>query len=176
MNVHQNARLTPLGRERLVGMIAQGMSFARAGSACGCSAKTAAKWWKRFRHEGRDGLRDRRSRPHCLRNPTPSTIVEQILILRRERLTGAHIAAKTGVDGQLCSAPRGAQPVARSGASGARSALRTGASGRVDPPRHKAVGHVHEDRPPHHRRSHWPKHAALKARRTGVGICACLRR
>ena len=97
MNVHQNARLTPLGRERLVGMIAQGMSFARAGSACGCSAKTAAKWWKRFRHEGRDGLRDRRSRPHCLRNPTPSTIVEQILILRRERLTGAHIAAKTGV-------------------------------------------------------------------------------
>lgn len=29
MNVHQNARLTPLGRERLVGMIAGGMTFSQ---------------------------------------------------------------------------------------------------------------------------------------------------
>ena len=97
MNVHENARLTPLGRERLVGMIAEGMSFARAGSACGCSAKTAAKWWKRFQHEGRKGLQDRRSRPHSLRNPTPADVAKRIISLRRERLTGAHIAAKTGV-------------------------------------------------------------------------------
>lgn len=97
MNVHQNARLTPLGRERLVGMIAQGLSFARAGSACGCSAKTAAKWWRRFEQEGCDGLLDRTSRPHSLRNPTPDETAERIISLRRERLTGAHIAAKTGV-------------------------------------------------------------------------------
>lgn len=97
MNVHQNARLTPLGRERLVGMIAQGMSFCRAGSVCGCSPKTAAKWWKRFQHEGRKGLQDRRSRPHSLRNPTPDDVVERIIFLRHQRLTGAHIAARTGV-------------------------------------------------------------------------------
>ena len=56
MNVHKNARLTPLGRERLVGMIACGMSFAQAGAICGCSAKTATKWWRRYEQEGREGL------------------------------------------------------------------------------------------------------------------------
>ena len=59
MNVHKNARLTPLGRERLVGLIAGGMTFVQAGAVCGCSAKTAAKWWKRFLTEGREGLHDR---------------------------------------------------------------------------------------------------------------------
>lgn len=97
MNVHKNARLTPLGRERLVGMIAGGATFSRAGAVCGCSAKTAAKWWRRFEREGRDGLLDRTSRPHSLRNPTPDAVAEQIIALRRQRLTGTHIAAKTGV-------------------------------------------------------------------------------
>ena len=97
MNVHKNARLTPLGRERLVGLIAGGMTFVQAGAVCGCSAKTAAKWWKRSLTEGREGLHDRPSRPHSLRNPTPDDVAERIISLRRERLTGAHIAAKTGV-------------------------------------------------------------------------------
>ena len=97
MNMHKNARLTPLGRERPVGMIAQGTSFALAGSTCGCSAKTAAKWWKRFQDEGRKGLEDRRSRPNSLRNPKPDDVAERIVFLRRERLTGTHIAAKTAV-------------------------------------------------------------------------------
>ena len=97
MNVHQNARLTPLGRERLVRMIECGMSFSGAGAACGCSAKTAAKWWRRYEQEGSQGLQDRSSRPHSLRNPTPDDLAEQIISLRRRRLTGAHIAASTGV-------------------------------------------------------------------------------
>lgn len=97
MNVHKNSRLTPLGRERLVGMIAGGMTFARAGAVCGCSAKTAAKWWRRHEQEGREGLRDRTSRPHSLRAPTPDAVADRIVRLRRQRLTGAHIAAKTGV-------------------------------------------------------------------------------
>ncbi|QBY02703.1 IS481 family transposase [Rhodophyticola sp. CCM32] len=97
MNLHKNARLAPLGRERLVRLISGGMSFCEAGAACGCSAKTAAKWWRRFEREGHEGLLDRTSRPHCLRNPTPDNVAEQIVALRRQRLTGAHIAAKTGV-------------------------------------------------------------------------------
>ncbi|HGG59983.1 MAG TPA: IS481 family transposase [Gammaproteobacteria bacterium] len=97
MNVHKNARLTPLGRERLVGMIANGLSFASAAAACGCSPKTAAKWWRRFQQEGREGLLDRSSRPHSLRNPTSEAVCERIIALRRQRLTGAHIAARTGV-------------------------------------------------------------------------------
>ncbi len=97
MNVHQNARLTPLGRERLVGMIAGGMGFSQAGAVCGCSAKTAAKWWQRYEREGREGLQDRSSRPLSLRTPTPDHVADRIIALRRQRLTGAHIAAKTGV-------------------------------------------------------------------------------
>lgn len=97
MNIHKNARLTPLGRERLVGLIAGGMAFVQAGAICGCAARTAAKWWRRFEREGPEGLKDRSSRPHSLRNPTPEAVAEQIIALRRQRLTGAHIAAKTGV-------------------------------------------------------------------------------
>ena len=95
--MHKNARLTPLGRERLVGLIESGMALSRAGAVCGCSAKTAAKGWRRVQQEGRDGLLDRTSRPHSLRNPTPDNVVEQIVALRRQRLTGAHVAARIGV-------------------------------------------------------------------------------
>ncbi len=97
MNVHKNARLTPLGRERLVGMIEGGMPFSQAASVCGVSAKTAAKWYRRFRAEGLAGLRDRSSRPSNLRTPTPQATCARIVALRRERLTGAHIAARIGV-------------------------------------------------------------------------------
>jgi len=97
MNIHKNARLTPLGRERLVSLIASGTSYALAARACGCSPKTAAKWWRRYRSEGRDGLVDRSSRPRSLRNPTPAAVCERIIELRRQRLTGVHIAARTGV-------------------------------------------------------------------------------
>lgn len=97
MNMHGNARLTPLGRARLVRLVADGASFAHAGRMCGCSARTASKWWRRFEDEGQAGLCDRSSRPHKLRSPTPSSVCERIMELRRERLTGAHIAARTGV-------------------------------------------------------------------------------
>lgn len=97
MNIHSNARLTPLGRARLVQMIAGGVSFSQAAQVCGCSPKTATKWWCRFRTEGPDGLKDRRSRPARLHGPTPPETCERIIALRRQCLTGAHIAARTGV-------------------------------------------------------------------------------
>lgn len=103
MNVHQNARLTPLGRERLVRLIQSGVSFSAAGRTCGCSPKTAAKWWRRYRSDGREGLQDRTSRPHSLRNLTPFDVAARIIALRRQRLTGAHIAQKTGVSAATVS-------------------------------------------------------------------------
>jgi len=103
MNMHQNAGLTPLGRERLVRLIDRGHCFARAGQACGVSAKTAAKWYRRFEAEGVIGLQDRSSRPTWLRRPTPDAIRDRIIALRRQRLTGAHIAAKTGVSAATVS-------------------------------------------------------------------------
>ena len=75
MNIHQDARLTPLGRERLVRLIESGASCASAAASCGVSPKTAAKWWRRFRSEGAGGLRglrDRSWRPHSLRGLTPT--------------------------------------------------------------------------------------------------------
>ncbi len=46
------------------------------------------------RHEG---LKDRSSRPHHLRKPTPAAIVERVEALRRQRFTGKQIAAEAGV-------------------------------------------------------------------------------
>jgi transposase len=97
MNIHRNARLTPLGRERLVRMIASGMSLCEAARVCGCSAKTASKWRHRFRNDGVEGLQDRSSRPARLHRPTPEAVCGHIIALRRRRLTGAHIAMRTGV-------------------------------------------------------------------------------
>ena len=97
MNMHMNARLTPLGRERLVRLIKDGMTYAQAARLCAVSAKTASKWYRRFCEEGpSSGLSCRSSRPHKLRNATPQDVCERIISLRRQRLTGAHIAVMTG--------------------------------------------------------------------------------
>ena len=51
----------------------------------------------RFLAEGPEGLRERSSRPHRLYRPTPDTIVERILELRRQRLPGHEIAHRCKV-------------------------------------------------------------------------------
>lgn len=116
MNLHKNARLTPLGRERLVALIEGGMSFAHAGLVCGVCAKTASKWHRRFRAEGLEGLRDRSSRPMVLRSPTPAATCTRIVALRRQRLTGDHIALKTGVSAATVSRVVRRAGLSRSGA------------------------------------------------------------
>jgi len=98
MNIHQNARLTPKGRELLVRLVVEeGLTPKTASRVAGVSPRTAAKWVARFRAEGPDGLRDRSSRPRRLRAPTPQPVIDRIIALRRQRWTGAHIAAQTGV-------------------------------------------------------------------------------
>lgn len=61
------------------------------------SLKTIDKWIARFAVEGVIGLADRSSRPHRLHRPTPDARVEQIVALRRLRLSGKAIASQTGV-------------------------------------------------------------------------------
>jgi transposase InsO family protein len=63
----------------------------------GITLRTARKWVGRHRREGLAGLQDRSSRPHRLNNPTPAATVEQVEALRRQRWTGAQIAATVGV-------------------------------------------------------------------------------
>jgi transposase InsO family protein len=96
MDIHKNARLTPLGRERMVEMVLSGQTPKAAGEAVGVCPRTVRKWVDRFKAEGLAGLQDRSSRPDRLRQPTPQATVDRIEALRRQRLTGKAIAAETG--------------------------------------------------------------------------------
>jgi transposase InsO family protein len=62
-------------------------------TALGVSERTVAKWLARYRAEGEAGLADRSSRPHAMPSATPVDVVEQVIALRRQRITGKQIAA-----------------------------------------------------------------------------------
>jgi transposase InsO family protein len=98
MDVHKNAPLTPKGREAMVRSVIQGgLGKAAAARQFNTTAKTVAKWVKRFRAEGVDGLLDRSSAPHSLPSQTPPATCAAIEVLRRQRHTGKQIAAEVGV-------------------------------------------------------------------------------
>jgi len=98
MDIHKNARLTPVGREGMVRRVVEGGQTPQAVSeAVGVCRGTVRKWVKRFRVEGVAGLRDRSSRPHRLHRATPAETVARIEMLRRQRWTGVQIAHETGV-------------------------------------------------------------------------------
>ena len=101
MNVHKNARLTSWGRERLARAVLSGQTPEAVARAAGVCPRTARKWAARFRAEGTEGLKDRSSRPHRLRCPTPMAVVERIEALRRLRFTGKQIAAELGVSDRM---------------------------------------------------------------------------
>ena len=103
MDIHENARLTPRGRERIVRLVQSGQTPEAAANTVGVCPRTARKWLDRHRREGFQGLRDRSSRPHRLRNPTPTTVIAQIEALRRERMTGKQIAREVEVSAATVS-------------------------------------------------------------------------
>src|SRR5262245_26117284 len=64
MDTHNNARLTPRGREQMVrAVVVAGLSKTVAARGFNTTPKTVSKWVERFRAEGVAGLRDRSSRP-----------------------------------------------------------------------------------------------------------------
>jgi transposase InsO family protein len=98
MNVHKNARLTVHSRAELVRrVLSEGQTASAVAIAFGVTIKTVSKWVERFVAEGPAGLAERSSRPHRLNRPTPPEKVEQIIALRRQRLTGQQIARDVGV-------------------------------------------------------------------------------
>jgi len=98
MNLHRNARTTPVSRAELVRrVLGEGQSPTAVAKAFGVEIKTVNKWVARFVAEGPAGLADRSSRPKRLRDPTPPETVERIIALRRQRFTGQQIAQQTGV-------------------------------------------------------------------------------
>jgi transposase InsO family protein len=104
MNVHKNAPLTPKGREAMVRSVVEGgLSKADAAYQFNTTPKTVAKWVKRFRTEGLEGLRDRSSRPLSLPGQTPPATCAAIEAWRRQRHTGKQIAAEVGVSAATVS-------------------------------------------------------------------------
>jgi len=97
MNIHKNARLTPLGRERIVVQVLSGQTPQAVALAAGVCPRTVRKWVARFKAAGVEGLKDRSSRPRRLYRPTEQTIVERVEALRRQRWTGKQIAVEVGV-------------------------------------------------------------------------------
>lgn len=98
MNIHKNARLTRLRREEMARSVVDGhLSKAQAARTFGVSGKIVARWVERFKVEGRAGMVDRSSRPSHMPQAADPAIVERIVVLRRQRWTGSHIAQETGV-------------------------------------------------------------------------------
>lgn len=98
MNVHENAPLTPKGREAMVRSVVEGgLNQAEAADQFNTTPKTVAKGVKRLREEGVEGLRDRSSRPHSSPSQTPPAMCAAVEALRRQRQTGKQIAAEVSV-------------------------------------------------------------------------------
>ena len=95
MNVHKNARLTPMGRGRVVKQVReQLLTPAEAAASAGVSVRTVYKWLLRFRVEGTAGLMDRSSRPRRLRCALSDRQRQEIERLRRERRPYREIAKR----------------------------------------------------------------------------------
>jgi len=98
MNIHKNARLTPLRREEMAVAVIRGqLSQAQAARVYGVAPKIVSRWPERFKAAGRDGMVDRSSRPKTSPRQTDPAMGEGIIGLRRQRRTGKHIAMETGV-------------------------------------------------------------------------------
>jgi transposase InsO family protein len=93
MDYHQNARLTIHSREQLAKMVLErGGTLKASAAAFQVSARTAAKWVRRYRESGPAGLADLSSRPHRSPRQTSSSLLEKVLVLRRLRWNGWRIA------------------------------------------------------------------------------------
>ena len=97
MNVHKNARLTPLRRRELVVRLESGELARAVAGRLGVSLRTVRKWRGRYRVEGVRGLEDRSSRPHSSPRQTAPAIALGIKVLRLQRWTCAQIGRAVGV-------------------------------------------------------------------------------
>lgn len=98
MDIHKNARSCPASRELVVRrVLEQGWSVGQAAEAAGLSVRTAYKWLHRYRAEGLSGLADRSSRPRRSPRKTPRARRRRVVALRRQRMSGAEIAARLGM-------------------------------------------------------------------------------
>ena len=98
MDYHKNARLTvSLRRDLAEKVILQKVTLKLAAASFNVSAKTAAKWVRRYREHGAQGLLDLSSRPHSSPRRTSLLLLEKVFALRRLRYNGWRIARELGL-------------------------------------------------------------------------------
>ena len=86
---HPNALLTPRGRLQLAQCVVdQCWSLRRAAERFQVSVPTAARWARRYREHGPEGMTDRSSRPHCSPRRTATKTERRIIALRVNRRWG----------------------------------------------------------------------------------------
>jgi transposase InsO family protein len=97
MDIHKNARLTLRSREQLAQFVLSGQTLSAAARRFLVTSKTAAKWVRRFRTLGLEGLGDGSSRPLCSPRAAPVELVNRVIELRRQHTPGYQIARATGL-------------------------------------------------------------------------------
>ena len=97
MNIHNNARLTPKGREILISRLERGEHPSDVAGALGVSVRTVYKWRQRYRQFGLCGLKDGSSRPLSSPSRTPAAIEALVVALRRDKRIYDRIATETGL-------------------------------------------------------------------------------
>jgi transposase len=80
-----------------------GFPKAHAALKYAVTPKVVARWVARFEAKRSAGMADRSSRPRTSPKQTAAAVAEAIVALRRQRLTGAHIAKKTRVSAATVS-------------------------------------------------------------------------
>src|SRR5438445_3221017 len=104
MKLHANARTCPHSRRLAVDRVElDAWTLAAAAAAAGVSVRTVAKWRRRYREEGEQGLLDRCSAPGSVPLRTGEVRVAVIAGLRRLRMTGAEIAETLGMPASTVS-------------------------------------------------------------------------
>lgn len=106
MNVHKNARTTPISRALIVSRVQDQHRCPRVvASELGISVRTVYKWLARFRAEGTTGLLDRSCAPIVVRHRLPESWSSAIDTLRRQhRMTAAQIAQSLKIPRSTVSA------------------------------------------------------------------------
>ncbi|MEO6966142.1 MAG: IS481 family transposase [Acidobacteriaceae bacterium] len=98
MDYHKNARTMLHSREAMAKKVLhEGCTLKLATASFNVSAKTCAKWVRRYREAGPGDLGDRSSRPHRLHRPTVAETIRRVENLRRQRWTGYRIALQLGL-------------------------------------------------------------------------------
>jgi|GEM_PF-5513814 transposase len=180
MKLPANAPHGPKGRAELVRRVLQGHSAREVAEDCGATERTLRKCLARYRAEGKQGLTDRSSRPPRMPTALPAAVRAHIETLRRQRWTGALIAAKVGRS--PATVHRLLQRLGferlRRWVPGPRAAVRMGHAGRDVARRYQEAGPDHPARPPADGRppGHGPERGSHRTFPEQTGCCTFLLR